>query len=187
MPAFGSSTLKRSQACKGLAILLSARRRFAGDNVVEVTDRKAVDVEMAAPGILESLERARCEHEIEIERSVSQLDEILATFDFMRLVFGQRKPRSRRAGGSAWQLVGERSTNQSASWVVLGKPSRIAPALPMKRTGRWDVANLQRLAVFKRGHSQANPASFSRTIAGTAPLCRTRETSRRPRPACMCE
>src|SRR5258706_353303 len=43
------------------------------------------------------------------------------------------KPSSRNASTRALPLAGERSTKRSASWVVSGKPNRIAPDLPMNR------------------------------------------------------
>jgi hypothetical protein len=72
LPVFGAT-------CGGLA----------RDDIVDVADRKALDLDVATPGIGEGLAAIRGEDEIEIEGAALELDEVLATRDLRRLWLGQ--------------------------------------------------------------------------------------------------
>ena len=82
---------KRSQAGQRFAILLPIRCRLAGDDVVNVADGKAFDLDVATPRILEPFDAVGCEDQVNVKRAVFELDEILAAQDFGRLLVRERK------------------------------------------------------------------------------------------------
>ena len=73
---------KRFESWKSLAVLWSVRLLFAGDDVIERTHRDAVDFDSALPGDLESFDAVRSKHDVDVEGTVSELDEVLSGFRF---------------------------------------------------------------------------------------------------------
>jgi len=64
---------------------------------------KAFNIDVPRPGIVKTLDPIGCEHKIEIERAVAELDEVLALLDLVALRFGQGKAQvaERRDDGLA--------------------------------------------------------------------------------------
>jgi len=52
---------------------------------------EAFNIDVPRPGIVESLDPIWREHQIEIERAVAELDEVLAQLDLMALRLGEGK------------------------------------------------------------------------------------------------
>jgi hypothetical protein len=78
---------------KGLAVLLSIGGSFACNDIVDVTDGKAFDIDVPSPRIFKTFDAIGCEDQIEVERAVFELHEILAAPNFCRLFISQRKPQ----------------------------------------------------------------------------------------------
>src|SRR5881396_1934704 len=68
-----------AQAWKGFAIFLAVRGGFAGDNVIYVANGKSLHFDVAAPCVCKLFNAVGGKDEIEVERSVLQLDKIFAT------------------------------------------------------------------------------------------------------------
>ena len=65
---------------------------LAGDDVVGVAHGKSIHLNPPPPRVLESLDAVRCEDEVDVKRTVLQLDEVLSALQLPRLLFGQCKP-----------------------------------------------------------------------------------------------
>ena len=72
---------ERSQPGKRFPILLPIGRRFTRDDVVDMADGETFDLDAPPPGVLETFNTVGSEHQVEVERSVLQLHEVLAAFD----------------------------------------------------------------------------------------------------------
>src|SRR5262245_59434528 len=77
---------ERPQPRQGLAVFRAAARFLAGDDVVELADGEALDLYAPPPGVGEALDAVRREDEVEVERPVLELHEILAALDLSRLL-----------------------------------------------------------------------------------------------------
>ena len=92
------------------------------------------DLDVALPRVLETLDAIRREDQVQIERTVLELHEVLAAPDLGRLLVGQLEAElAQRATSARRRSRGDFSTKRSASCVVSGKPSRMAPDLPRNR------------------------------------------------------
>ncbi len=116
-----------------LSILLAVCRPLAGDDVVDRADHEALDFYPPRPSVGEALDPVRRVDQVEIERAVFQLDEILAPARLFPLLVGQVETQIHQRRTTASPFSGDRSTYTSASWVVSGYPSRIAPLLPRNK------------------------------------------------------
>ncbi len=70
---------------KSLAILRSIGRNLACDDVVRMANGKALNFHMTMPRILESFNPIRGEYQVQIERTIFELDEVFSSFNFTRL------------------------------------------------------------------------------------------------------
>src|SRR5262249_50899182 len=82
---------KRFQPRQRFAVLSPSSRFFARDDVVEMTDRKAFDLNFPLPRILEPFDAIRGKNEVEIERAVLELHKILAPLDMFGLLISERE------------------------------------------------------------------------------------------------
>src|SRR3954470_23756268 len=82
---------KRNEPRQGLLILLSTSRLLAGDDVVEVANRESFDFHMPPPRVLELLDAIRRENQIQVKRSVFELNKIFAANDFVALLVRKRE------------------------------------------------------------------------------------------------
>ena len=94
-----------SKARKALAILDAIRRCLAGDDVIGMADGEAFNIDVPRPGIVETLDPIWCEHKIEIERAVAELDEVLAQLDLMALRLGEGKAEIAERGDDGPAVV----------------------------------------------------------------------------------
>jgi len=76
-----------------------------------VANRKAIDVDATVPGLAEGLDAVGREHEIEVERPVLQLNEILAALEIGDLGRREGKAELGEGGGDCftvgWRLLDE--------------------------------------------------------------------------------
>jgi len=79
------------QTRKRFKISLPTGRCLAGDDVVDVANWKAFDIDVSLPGVLELFDSVGREDQIEIEGAILELDEVFALFDFGGLLIAQRK------------------------------------------------------------------------------------------------
>ena len=66
------------QSRQRLTVFGTAGRFLAGDDVIDMTDRKALHLDMPPPCIFKPLDAIRRENQIEIEWAVLKLNEILS-------------------------------------------------------------------------------------------------------------
>lgn len=115
---------KRAQAGKHLPVARAVRSRLAGDDVVRMAHGKALHVNVAPPRLREALDPVGREHQIEVERTVLELHEVLATLDLrcLRLRQIEAELPQRSYGGSisgrgskrgVWRLVNRASAAAS--------------------------------------------------------------------------
>lgn len=79
------------QPRKGFPVFGTTRCFIAGDDVINMTHRKALYIHTSAVGIFEPLYSVWSEHQIKIEGSVLQLHEIFSPDDFSRLFIRKSK------------------------------------------------------------------------------------------------
>jgi hypothetical protein len=89
---------KGAQPREALAIFDAIRSGLAGDDVIRVTDWKAFHIDSPRPRVREAFDAVRGEHEIEIERARSDLNEILAALDLRRFRIGERERQIAQSG-----------------------------------------------------------------------------------------
>ena len=75
-----------SQAWQRFEVFLAAGGLFAGDDVVDVADRKPFHLDVPLPGVVESFDAVGSEDQINVERASLDLHEILAAFDLRDLI-----------------------------------------------------------------------------------------------------
>src|SRR5262245_5569962 len=80
-----------SQSWQRFAVLGSIRRRFARDDVVQVTHRKTFHFDPPPPRFFEGLDAVGGEDEVKVERTVLELHEILSPFDLGALRLAERE------------------------------------------------------------------------------------------------
>ena len=97
---------KRLKPWQALAILLAIRRELACDDVVDVTHRKTLHHDTALPCICEAFNAIRGEHQIDIERSVLQLHEVLAAanMDSLLVIDGESDLSERENDGRSVRI-----------------------------------------------------------------------------------
>src|SRR5437667_10800985 len=66
-------------------------RSFAGNDIVYVTNGKALNLYVPSPRVFKPLDAIRGEHQVQVKWSVLQLHKILAALNFGGLVLRQRK------------------------------------------------------------------------------------------------
>src|SRR5438552_16966705 len=76
---------KGDQARQSFAILGAIRRTLAGNEVVRMADRKALDVDMAGPRVREALNPVGSEYQVHIKGPIFQLHKVLAAHNFLSL------------------------------------------------------------------------------------------------------
>jgi len=175
---------ERPQPRERLPILDAVGRRLAGDDVVGVAHGEPLDVDTSGPCIREPLDAVRREDEVEVERTVLELDEVLSPEDLGRLGIGEGESQLADCGDQRRAVLGVAFDEQLGVLRRVWKPEEDGPRLadeevPNAMTGE-SVADFLRLSVLKRGHNPATPGVRPRTTPGSHPSCRTRETARRP-------
>lgn len=85
-PVIDAARLKR------LEILRAVARFFAGDDVVWVAGVEAFDLHATARGVCEALDAIWCEDEVQVERPVLELHEILAALALRCCLPARSKP-----------------------------------------------------------------------------------------------
>ncbi len=73
---------ERPQSRQRFTIFLSIRRRLARDNVVDMANGKPGDIHTALPCIRKPLDSFRRKYEVQVERTVFELNEIHAARHF---------------------------------------------------------------------------------------------------------
>ena len=111
---------ERPQAGKRLAVFHPVGGFLAADDVVRMADREALHLDPAPPRVVERLDPVRREDEVEVERTVSELDEVLAAADLVRLRLRQVEAQLAQGGDGGGPFVSLFSRKRSASWVVSG-------------------------------------------------------------------
>src|SRR5438128_10958723 len=143
---------------------------------------------MATPRILEPFDTVRCKDNVEVERAVLELHEILAAQNLGRLLVRECKAQFAQGRHQGPTIL------ESLFHKKIGILSRVGKS-KKNRAGFADeqvsdpvlsepVSNLQRLAVFKRGHNPTNQANSLRTSAGNPLWSQMPEKERRPAPVC---
>jgi hypothetical protein len=185
LPQVGS---ERFQSRKRFAILLSVGGSFAGDDVVYVTNWKAIDINMPPPGVGKSVDSVWRKDQIEIERAIFELDEILSTLDFRCLCVGQVETEVPQTGHQRVSVLRGLFYENIRVLSRIGESKKNSAGFPNEEiptsVPRKDIPNFLRLTVFKRGHSPTISEDFLRTIDGTERWYRRNDTWRRPSPAC---
>src|ERR1041385_7210156 len=82
---------KLQQTRQRFPVLLPIRRCLALNDVVNIADTKPLYFHATLPGIFESLNAIGREYEIQIERTVFQLDEVFPPPNLLRLRVRQSK------------------------------------------------------------------------------------------------
>ena len=85
---------KGSESRQRLSILRSIGRLFTGNNVIRMTNGKAIDLNSAGPGVAESFDAIGGKDKIQIKRAIFQLHEILASFDVLLSLSSSANPSS---------------------------------------------------------------------------------------------
>src|SRR5437667_8144676 len=85
-PGFDPIVSKCSQARQDFAVFCAVGRFLAADDVVGVTDPKALDLDVSRPGFGESFDSVRREYEVYVERAVLELDKVLTPLDVLDLM-----------------------------------------------------------------------------------------------------
>jgi hypothetical protein len=124
---------ERPQSRKGLTVLLSFRRRLAGDDVVEVADRETVDLHTPPPRILESLDAIGSEDQVEVERTVFQLDESFTSLKLARFRLRQIKADFTQRGNDGMAILRRWFDEKIDVLRRIGNPNSRVPDLPMNR------------------------------------------------------
>ena len=88
-----------------------------------MADRETFHNNASLPRVLEAFDAVRREDQVQIERPVLELNEILTSPDFGFLVLGESKA----------EVIKRNDCGLAICQGPLGKPSRIAPDLPRKR------------------------------------------------------
>jgi hypothetical protein len=97
---------KRLQARQALAVFRSVRRLFARDDICRTTHRKSFDIDPSLPGVFKPLDTIRREHQIEIEGSVLELDDVLAALNLRMLRIGQLEAQLYEGGDDRGSVGG---------------------------------------------------------------------------------
>src|SRR5438105_11874218 len=128
---------------------------------------KPFDVDLSVPSVFKSLNAVGSENQIQVERPILELDEVLAPNDLSRLLLGQCETKlsqcvdERRAvlRITLNEDVGVLSRVWKTQQYRAGLPDEKIPHLV---TGQC-VPDFLRLSIFKFGHSRASPEGFPHT------------------------
>src|SRR4051812_2218097 len=153
-----------------------------------MTDGEAFDFDAPPPGVRETLDAVRREDQVEVERPVLELYEILAAFDLCRLLVVEGETQLAQRGHDGPAVVGTLLHEEVGVLSGVGEAEQNGAGLADEEIARAmageSVADLLSLPVLKRAHIPASPAGSPRTSGGSRRSCRKRETARRPGPAC---
>src|SRR5258708_6730929 len=168
---------RRAQPRQTLSIRDAIGGGLARDDVVGMAHGKPFHVDAPAPCVLEAFDAVRSEYEIEVEGTRPELHEVFTALDFFRFGVGEREGQlaQGRDGGApiSWRLCEEdirvlRRVGISEKDRARFSDEEIADAAACEC-----VANLEGLAVFKRGHNRATRAACARPTRGSGPSWRT--------------
>src|SRR5262249_40094753 len=160
---------------------------LAGDDVVEVADGEPFHLDAPLPGVGEALDAVRREDEVEIERPVLELHEVLAALDLRGLLVGQFEAELAQGGDDRTAVLRALLHEEIRVLRGVGEAEEDGAGLADEEIpdalARERVADLLGLAVLKRAHTPASPAGSPRTSGGSRRSCRRRGTARRRAPA----
>ena len=109
------------------------RRTLARNNVVEMADGKTFDINSARPCVFKPLDAIRRKDQVKVEGAVLELNKILASPDLFILGFIQFETKLMECGYERVAILTLLVDIRSASCVVSGNPSRIAPDFPRNK------------------------------------------------------
>jgi hypothetical protein len=69
---------KGSKPGQGLTVSHAVRSFFARDNVVDATNRESVNLSVAFPGVVKTLDSVRRKDDVKVKGTVLELNEVLA-------------------------------------------------------------------------------------------------------------
>lgn len=141
-----------------------------------MTDRKPLDVDPPTPSIVEALDAVRCEDQVEVERAVLELHEVLASRNLPGLLDIEREPQFSQRGDDCATVLGALLHEKIGVLGGVGEAeqngARFADEEIPHVVMREDVADFLGLPVLKRAHSPANPGGCLRTSGDSRRSCR---------------
>src|SRR5438874_6353151 len=109
------------------------RRHFAGNDVVRMTNRKTIYINVPIPSIFESLDPIWREAQIQIEWPVLQLYEVLPPLNLRRLAIIQRKSKFAESCNQATSVVCIALHEQVGVLRGIRKPQQDRSGFPYKQ------------------------------------------------------
>ena len=98
-----------------------------------MTNRETFHFHPPSPGIVKPLDPIRGKDQVQIERSVLELDEIFSALDLGGLLGRKKETEFTERHSQSPAIVSGAFDVEVGSCVVSGKPRRIAPDFPRKR------------------------------------------------------
>jgi len=152
-----------------------------------VCNHEARDLYVTLPGVFETFDTVRREHQIEVERAVLELHEILAALDLRLLRIGETKAQIAERGDDRAAVCRRRLYKHISILRGVGKAKKDRARLPYEVSHAVAikcVANLLSLSILKRGHTPTNRADSPRTIDDNQRSNPMSGTARHPSPVC---
>ena len=155
------------------AVSHSVSSRLARNHVIQMTDRKSLDLDVATPRILEMLDSIGRKHEVHVKGPALELDKSFALFDICGLLICKRKsklPEGRHEGSAiGWRSLGENVRILGG----IGESEQNRRGFPKEEVPHTvpseGIPDLLSLPIVKRGHSRARTAGSLHTSDGTLP------------------
>jgi len=150
---------------------------------VRMANREPLHLHSPLPGVFEAFDAVGREDEVEVERAVLELYEVLAPDDLLPLGRREVEPQLEE-GGDQRRAVGRIPGDEDVRILCrVGEAEQDGARLAEEQVAhavlRERIADLLGLAILKRGHNPASPAGSPRTTAGTPRSSPTSGRSRR--------
>ena len=177
-----------AQSRQRLAVFAASRRPFALDYVFDRADPVSVDLLRSLASILVVLDSIRGVHDVYVERTRSDLDEIFSSFDLLDLLGVERETELAERAHQPPPVRRRAFDEEVGILRRVGEPLHDGRHLPDQQV--LDVVAGERIAqpfqitVVDRFHSPATPADSRCTSGGSRPCSRMPGTARRPSPVC---